>query len=180
MNGSGNDWPVVETVTEYENEYFSAGYDVVERPGGEHARYYWMDPDDVVAVVPVTDDDEVVLVEEYEPQLGGATIGCPAGGIHEGGTPAAAARRELREETGYVAGDLTELLTCRPEQWVRMDCTVFLAEGLTEGDPDRDAGEQITVHTVPVPEALDVALESEVVHGAQLTPLLLALAEGTL
>lgn len=180
MSDADREWSVVETAVEYENEYFNAGYVLVERPDGERARYYWIDPDDVVAVVPVTDDDEVVLVEEYEPQLGGATVGCPAGGIHEDGTPAAAARRELREETGYVAGDLTELLTYRPEQWVRMDCTVFLAEGLTEGDPDRDAGEQITVHTVPVPEALDVALDSEVVHGAQLTPLLLAIAEGRL
>ncbi|PSP51146.1 hypothetical protein BRC74_07385 [Halobacteriales archaeon QH_7_68_42] len=91
-----------------------------------------------------------------------------------------AARRELREETGYRADDLTELLTYRPEQWVRMDCTVCLAEGLSKGDPDRDPGERITVHTVPVDDALDAALDADVVHGSQVTPLAVAASEGYL
>ena len=177
---AGEHWTVVETIVEYENEYFAAGYDVVERPDGARSRYYWINPDDVVALVAITDDDEVVLVEEYEPQLGGRTLGCPAGGLHEGGTPAEAARRELREETGYRADDLTELLTYRPEQWVRMDCTVCLAEGLSKGDPDRDPGERITVHTVPVDDALDAALDADVVHGSQVTPLAVAASEGYL
>lgn len=177
----GEDWPVVESVVEYETEFFAAGYDLVERPDGERARYYWMDPDDVVAVVPVTDEGEVVLVEEYEPQLGGTTLGCPAGGVHEAGeTPAEAARRELREETGYDATDLTELLTYRPEQWVRMDCTVFLAEGLVEGAADRDAGEDIAVRLVPVEDAFEAVLAADVVHGAQVAPLAVAILTGEL
>lgn len=173
-----DDWQVDDRVVAFETEYFEVGYDVVERPDGERSRYYWIEPADVVAVVPVTDDGDIVLVEEYEPQLDGVTLGCPSGGIHDGESPADAARRELREETGYVADDLTELLTYRPEQWIRMDCTVFLAENLVEREPDRDEGEEIAVHTVPVEDAVDATLAADVVHGAQVTPLTIAIAEG--
>lgn len=174
------DWRVESSVVEYENEYFTAGYDVVRRPDGETARYYWIDPADVVAVVPVTDDREVVLVEEYEPQLGGTVLGCPAGGVHADESPADAVVRELREETGYLAADPTPLLTYRPEQWVRMECTVFLADDLDRTERDPDEGEFVSSRAIPVTDALDAVLDADVVHGAQLTPLLLALAEGHL
>lgn len=175
--GEAGDWPVHDRVVVWENPFFDAGYDVVERPDGQRANYYWIDPADVTVVVPVI-DDEVVLVETYSPQLQGTSLACPAGRIEPDEQPHEAAARELREETGYVAGDLTEIERFRAEAWVRADCTAYLATDLEPGDPDLDEGEFLAVERVPIDDAVTAVRDSEVVHGVQFLPLLLAREDG--
>ena len=172
-----DDWPVHDRVVVWQNDFFDAGYDVVERPDGQHANYYWIDPADVTVVVPVI-DDEVVLVETYSPQLEGTSLACPAGRIEPDERPRDAAARELREETGYRAGELTEIERFRAEAWVRADCTAFFATDLESGDQSLDDGEYLTVERVPVDDAVDAIRDSEVVHGVQFLPLLLAREDG--
>ena len=174
------DWAVLEKSVEYQCEWFDVGYDLVARPDGEHARYYWIDPGDAVGIIGLTDEDEIVLIEEYMPQLEGTTIGCPAGGRENGETPADAAAREFREETGYTPGTLTRIGTFRPESWVRMETEVFVVEDLEPGNQALEDGEAVTVREVAVDRALETVLGADVVHGAQAMPLLYAQAEGLL
>jgi ADP-ribose pyrophosphatase len=60
---------------------------------------------DFAVVVPVTPTGEVVLVRGYKHGLGASTYSPPAGLVADGEAPLDAARRELLEETGYVADD---------------------------------------------------------------------------
>ncbi len=175
------DWPVHDAVVTWETPFFEAGYDVVERPDGERANYYWLNPADAVIVLARTDDDELVLVDQYRPRFRMQTVGLPAGGIDEGEDPADAARRELREETGYRAGRLSFVESYVPSGWTRYVRHVFLAEDLTEGDPNPDEGEVVEAFTAPVDEVLDVVRSREgPVNGLALTPLLLAREDGLL
>jgi ADP-ribose pyrophosphatase len=174
-------WPVHESVVTWETDYFEAGYDVVERPDGELANYYWLNPANAVIIIARTDDDELVLVDQYRPRFRMQTIGLPAGGIDEGEDPAATARRELREETGYRAGELSFVEPYVPSGWTRYVRHIYLAEDLEAGEPDLDEGEVLETLTVPVDEVLDVVREREgPVNGLALTPLLLAGEDGLL
>ena len=172
-------WPIRETVIEWETEYFHAGYDVVEQPDGEEANYYWLQPNDAVIVVAVTDDDEVVVVEQYRPRMQMDALGFPAGAIEDDEDADAAARRELREETGYDAGRVTYVDTYVPSGWTRYVRHVYFADDLTEGEQDLDDGEFITVDTIPVDELVGRAHAREgPVNGGVLTPFLVVREAG--
>ena len=60
-----------------------------------------------VAVAAFTEDDKMLLVKQYRHPLGKLIYDLPAGGIREGESPQQAVLRELEEETGYTAENLT-------------------------------------------------------------------------
>jgi len=62
-----------------------------------------------VAVVAITNDDKLVLVRQYRHPVGEALLEIPAGKLARGENPDDCARRELEEETGYVAGDIRKI-----------------------------------------------------------------------
>lgn len=149
------EWPVLDEVVEYDTGWFTAGYDLVERPDGETAKYYWIRPADAVTVVAV-EDDQLVLVEQYRPRLRDTFLECPSGGIDEGESVLDAAARELREETGFEAAHLEHLTTYYPSGWDRYTRSVVFATGLTPGEQELDDGEYLDVRTLPVERALSV------------------------
>jgi ADP-ribose pyrophosphatase len=64
---------------------------------------------DFASIVAVTDDEKVVLVRSYKHGTRTVSLAAPAGYLEEGESPLGAAKRELREETGYEARDWTGL-----------------------------------------------------------------------
>jgi ADP-ribose pyrophosphatase len=112
------------------------------------------------AIVALTDDDRIVLVEQHRVPVESATIELPAGLIGDqdvSESPEVAARRELLEETGFRARELREL-TRGPSSAGLTDeqIVLYLATGLErveEGGGDHT--EDITVHCVPLTEVED-------------------------
>jgi nicotinamidase/pyrazinamidase len=114
-----------------------------------------------VAVVAVTEESKLLLVEQYRAPIGQRVIELPAGlsGDAPGAAnepPAAAAARELLEETGYAARELTCLVTGPPSAGMSSELVAFFrAAGLrrvTAGGGHGD--ESIVVHEVPLSSAI--------------------------
>ena len=113
----------------------------------------------IVGIVAVTDDGKLLLVEQFRPPVGKSVIELPAGlagdeAGHEQEDLAAAARRELLEETGYEAAAMEWVAEGVPSAGITDEIiTMFRATGLKKtGKGEGDGSEQITLHEVAVDE----------------------------
>ena len=115
----------------------------------------------VAVLVPVTDNNELVLVEQYRVPVQGNVIELPAGLVgdleDETESTVTAAHRELEEETGYRSNKLTLLLNCPSSPGMSDETiSIYLAEDLVKTGPGGgDGSEQIEVHTIPAAEVCD-------------------------
>jgi len=131
-------------------------------------------------ILAITAEQKILLVEQYRIPVHARTIELPAGIIgDEPGSSneshAAAARRELLEETGYAAGQVEALTTGPACSGITSErVTLFRATGLHRvGQGGGVAQEDITVHEVPVAEILPW-LEKKVKTGVLIDPKLYA------
>lgn len=107
---------------------------------------------DVAAVVAETAGG-VILVEQYRPALGRRILELPAGRLHRGEDSAVGARRELQEETGYVAGHLRLLARFYPSVGLsRHKVHLYYTKDPRLGETHWDDTEEIDVKTIPVAE----------------------------
>ena len=108
----------------------------------------------IVALVPVTDNNEVLLVKQFRPPVQRYVIEFPAGLNDRGETLEEAAQRELLEETGYAAGEMIFLAEGPLSSGASDEViTAFLARGLEfRGVGQRDETEEIDVLKVPIQE----------------------------
>lgn len=108
----------------------------------------------IVAIVAVTDNEEILLVRQYRPAINGYVIEVPAGLNDKGDTFEEASRRELLEETGYSARKMV-FLAEGPLSSGASDEIIkaFLAIGIEfKGINKRDETEDIEVLKVPIKE----------------------------
>jgi ADP-ribose pyrophosphatase len=114
----------------------------------------------VVGLVAVTNEGKLLLVEQFRKPVDAPVIEIPAGlagdGRYRNETLETAARRELREETGYEAANMEYLGGGTASAGLTDELiTLFRATGLHKaGDPTPDGDERITVHEVPLNEVV--------------------------
>jgi 8-oxo-dGTP pyrophosphatase MutT (NUDIX family) len=138
----------ISTKVAYRNNWMTLREDAIRRPDGSDGIYGVVDKPDyalVIASSPSEQGDRLRLVEQFRYPLGLRRWEFPQGtapGLAEM-DPTALAARELREETGLRAETMTALgiLDVAPGMSSQRG-RVFLATGITEGEPDRELEEQ--------------------------------------
>jgi 8-oxo-dGTP pyrophosphatase MutT (NUDIX family) len=138
-----------------------------EIPGGEEARdFYVLHAPDWINIIPLTNDRRVVLVRQFRHGIEDFTLEIPGGMCDEGEAPIDAARREMREESGYEAREIVPLGWVHPNPAIQGNgCHSFLASSAYEaGPPDPDPNEQFEVTTVPIAEIPKLIEEGRITH----------------
>jgi len=141
---------VVQPITQvssrevYSNAWMTVREDVIRRPDGSTGIYGVIDKPAYALVIAV-DGDRVALVEQFRYPLGERRWEFPQGTAPDRAEldPTELAARELREETGLSADSLVLLGSLDIAAGMSSQRGwVFLATGITEGDPDREHEEQ--------------------------------------
>ena len=163
--------PPIRTISSrevYRNPWTRVREDVIERSNGVRGIYGVVDKDPACIVIPLeqtAEGDFLWLVRQYRYTVGDTFFELPQGGWETAEIdPEELARGELREETGLLVERMTHLA----DHWIaygamRQIHHVYLAEGLTPGETERDPEEHdMTVHRVPVSEFESMLLDGRV------------------
>ncbi|MFE8702594.1 NUDIX hydrolase [Cytobacillus sp. FJAT-54145] len=101
----------IKTEKIFNGKVISLQVDDVELPNGKTSKREIIKHPGAVAVLAITDENKIVMVEQYRKALEKMIIEIPAGKLEKGEEPASTARRELEEETGYDCEKLEWLIS---------------------------------------------------------------------
>jgi ADP-ribose pyrophosphatase len=139
----------------YQGGFLKVYRDEVRLPDGRKTLREYIRHPGAVMMVPMLDDGNVVMVRQYRYPLGRHFIEIPAGKIDPGEAPLETARRELREECGYMAGRWRHLRTIHPcIGYSDERIELYLARDLEHVGHAPDDGEFLEVIVLPLVEAL--------------------------
>ena len=142
--------------------------------------YYVLEYPDWVNVIAITKEGKFVMERQYRHAIGRTNFEIPCGVMEKGETPLEAAKRELKEETGYGKGEWKLLMKLSPNPTSMTNMTFcFLATDVEKIDDQRlDATEELTVHLLSKGEVKDLLERNEIIQSLMVAPLLKILYAG--
>lgn len=145
----------------------TAEMDICRHPGAAAVVPFLSDP--------LGDEPQILMIRQYRYAAGGYIYEIPAGRLDGDETPAACAERELKEETGCSAEKfepLTSILTT--PGFTDEVIHLFMATGLTHGEPNREADEFVDLVIMRLSEALERISTGEIVDSKTAIALMFA------
>lgn len=151
----------------FEGKIVTLEVDRVSLPNGNTSQREVIRHGGAVCVLPLTDDGDVLCVRQFRYPHGRLMLELPAGKLDAGESDrAAAARRELREETGALCDSLTFIGDFIPSPAILGEViALYLAEGLHFGDASPDDDEFLTLERIPLATLCDMVADGEITDG---------------
>jgi 8-oxo-dGTP pyrophosphatase MutT (NUDIX family) len=170
-----NPWTTHSSRCVYENPWIRVEEREVTNPSGNPGIYGVVGfKNRAVGVVPVDEAGNTWLVGQYRYTLDEYSWEIPEGGCPAGESPLEAARRELLEETGLVAAEYRLLLDDIALSNSVSDerATIYVATGLSQGEPCPEETEQLELRRVPLAEAVAMVRRGEITDSISVIALL--------
>lgn len=135
----------------------------VKLPNGHVSRRDVVRHHGAVAVVALTESGKIALVRQYRTALDRVTVEIPAGKLEPGEDPLDCAKRELKEETGFVAGRIAYLTTIASSCGFTDELIhLYLATQLSFEGASPDEDEFLNVDLVDVQDLVDAVLDGKI------------------
>jgi 8-oxo-dGTP pyrophosphatase MutT (NUDIX family) len=162
-------WPIIETHEGPDMGLFSVRVNRCRSPRtGEDHDFYVIDFPNWVQVVPITPEDQVVMISQYRHGCGRSFLELPGGLIDDDDlSPQGTAARELLEETGYQAEEFSLLTKIYPQPAVLTHSGfTYVATGAEKiAEPMLDAAEDIEVCLIDLERVPEIIRRGEIDHG---------------
>ncbi len=135
---------IVSSVEKLSNRLFTVSEDRAVEPGGFEIHRFIVHHRGSAVMMAVDERKRILLVNQYRLPAQRFLWELPAGSVDPGETVLQTAKRELKEETGYRAKSWKKLISFFPSPgFLTEKMTIYLATGLTAGDPAPMGDERI-------------------------------------
>jgi ADP-ribose pyrophosphatase len=146
----------IERETVFEGKFLKVRRDLARLPDGSIASREFVVHPGAAAMVPIGDDERILVERQYRYAMGAMYVEIPAGKIDAGETSIQTARRELREETGYEAAQWAFLTRVHPAIGFTDEVMdIYLAKDLVLRERAMDADEFLEIEWVTLGWLMD-------------------------
>ena len=147
----------------FEGKIIKLRVDQALLPNGATATREVVEHNGGICVVPLTDKNEVLMVEQYRYPYSEVVLEIPAGKRDGDEEPLEGGKRELKEETGATAQNYTFLGELYPTPGYCGEIIyMYLATGLSYGETDPDEDEFLNLKKIPLETAVEMIMNGEI------------------
>lgn len=167
-------WKTIKSSYAFICPWLRVRKDYVRLPSGvEVDDFYVVESNDWVNVIAITEDGRYIIEEQYRHGIGRICFELPAGNVSKGENPLDAAKRELKEETGFAGGTWIHFCTSAPNaSGMNNYCHTFLAKGVRKvTEPQLESSEDIRVHLKSQSEIEELLITDSIIEAVMQAPL---------
>jgi ADP-ribose pyrophosphatase len=177
MSDSGkNTWQTLDSEVKYESPWIRVTEYKIINPAGKNGIYGVVSFKNLaIGVLPLDEQKNTWLVGQWRYPLNHYSWEIPEGGGPIGTEPIESARRELKEETGLIAGRYTELLRMHTTNSVSDEyAIIYVAQDLRQAESEPEDSEDLIVKKVPFSQVYDMVMKGEITDSLSVAAVLKA------